>query len=246
MPLTEEQKARIAENRQRAMEIRAARLSAAVAADTDVESPDPAPGQSRDVATTTGHKRPAPEDHCSISRLKLQARLQHDPFSAGGFAAEDNVIEGEALRQDTGTGNPAVQSIPRTEPRQGPPEPVGDHCDGCNVVLHSGNMAQSFADAFGVAVCAACHGDGDFELMTKSDAQKQFLLPDASMKVLRFMEKQNPRHTNWKPMKLYLRKQVRERSYRRWGGSEGLAAEREKREARQWEGALRRTAGIME
>ena len=40
--------------------------------------------------------------------------------------------------------------------------------------------------------------------------------------------------------------QVRERSYRRWGGPEELAAEREKREARQWEGALRRTARVME
>jgi hypothetical protein len=46
-------------------------------------------------------------------------------------------------------------------------------------------------------------------------------------------------------MKLFLTKEVREKAHARFGGEEGLQAEREKRETRKWANTLKKTKGVF-
>ena len=71
--------------------------------------------------------------------------------------------------------------------------------------------------------------ENDYDLMNKSDIAAQYLLPDDSISLLKFIEKPNPINTRYKPMKLYLRKQARIKSYKRWVDEEGLNTEIERR-----------------
>lgn len=71
--------------------------------------------------------------------------------------------------------------------------------------------------------------ENDYDLINKSDIVAQYLLPDDSISLLKFIEKPNPINTRYKPMKLYLRKQARIKSYKRWVDEEGLNAEIERR-----------------
>ena len=70
---------------------------------------------------------------------------------------------------------------------------------------------------------------GASELVTKTDAMKIYCLPEGTLAVCQFTEKENPKHKSWKPMKLYYRAEVRRRARERHGGIEGLVAERKKR-----------------
>jgi hypothetical protein len=64
--------------------------------------------------------------------------------------------------------------------------------------------------AFGVHVCHECKkGSKEYDLLNKSDAKEQYLLSDGVMAKLSFLEKDNPRHSTWTKMKLYMRGKVR-------------------------------------
>ena len=58
-------------------------------------------------------------------------------------------------------------------------------------------------------VCLTCkNSSDDYELLTKSAAQKDFLLPEDTIKLLPFTERANPRQPKFAPMKLFLLKHV--------------------------------------
>lgn len=59
------------------------------------------------------------------------------------------------------------------------------------------------------------------------------------------MEKSNPRHAGFTNMKLYLQKQVFEKSMVRFGGMKGLDTEKRKREKARWDETLRKTKKVF-
>ena len=147
-------------------------------------------------------------------------------------------------------------------------------CEECGLDDAQTDIVGKLQQAFNVTVCVQCKSNSDdYELLTKSDVQARFLLPEGTIKVLKFVERDNPRHTAFKPMKLYLLKevnmprssganhhytsspafalcvkrptQVRERSYARFGSEEGLEEERCKREDKKWENSLKRTKHVL-
>ena len=71
--------------------------------------------------------------------------------------------------------------------------------------------------------------ENDYDFINKSDISTHYLLPDDSISLLKFIEKPNPINTRYKPMKLYLRKHARIKSYKRWTDEAGLNAEIERR-----------------
>lgn len=71
---------------------------------------------------------------------------------------------------------------------------------------------------------------GASEWITKTEAMKMYCVPEGTLAVCHVEEKENPHHKSWKPMKLYRRSEVRERAHNRYGGMEGLQAERNKRQ----------------
>ena len=78
-----------------------------------------------------------------------------------------------------------------------------------------------------------------------ADVKSQWLLPDGTISVLSFVERDNPNNRGWAPMKLYLTKHVRERSYARWGGEEGLEAERRRRQEKKCERSVKASRAFI-
>ena len=82
-----------------------------------------------------------------------------------------------------------------------------------------------------MAICRKCgRTSNDYELLNKTDASKEYLIPDDTLKFIPYMEKENPRHAEWAPMKMYMRRMVKAASMERWGSEEGLADEKLSRE----------------
>ena len=67
--------------------------------------------------------------------------------------------------------------------------------------------------------------------MNATDAARTYLLPQATLKCLPTLERENPRQPTWTPMRLFLRRHLVEHAHRRWGDEAGLEAERKRRAA---------------
>jgi DNA-repair protein complementing XP-A cells len=87
--------------------------------------------------------------------------------------------------------------------------------------------------------------EGASEYVTKQEAMKMYCLPAGTLAVCEVIEKPNPRNGAWNSMKLYRRSEVRRRARQRFGGLEGLIAEREKRAEKRFEKDLERTKDIF-
>jgi len=81
--------------------------------------------------------------------------------------------------------------------------------------------------------------------VTKKEAQSMYCLPEGTLAVCTCIEKENPRHKGFKPMKLYERKEIRQRAHRRYGGIQGLQQERKQREENRFRKDLERTKNIF-
>ena len=140
----------------------------------------------------------------------------------GGFFIEDD-------DEDTKTKETVITELP--PPIMPPDQPNCDECD------------KDFADSylfrtFDHPVCDDCKNmerDGPHELITKTDAKKQFLLTDAHFErdgnPLKFLLRKNPHNPRYGDMKLFLRLQIEKVALDVWGSEEDLEAEIEKREA---------------
>mmetsp|Transcript_11580 Transcript_11580/g.43223 ORF Transcript_11580/g.43223 Transcript_11580/m.43223 type:complete len:205 (-) Transcript_11580:118-732(-) len=116
-------------------------------------------------------------------------------------------------------------------------------CDACG---KGGEIDEEYRSAFKVQVCNSCrYGNPEYEVISKGTAQTEFLLPPSTLHVLRYLEKQNPRHSGFSNMKLYLRAQVREKAMARWGSEEAIEAERRRREREKFERSRQKATRIL-
>lgn len=76
--------------------------------------------------------------------------------------------------------------------------------------------------------------EGASEWVTKKEAMNVYCLPEGTLAVCEVEERENPHNKLWKPMKLYRRSEIRERAHKRYGGVDGLIAERTKRRERKF------------
>ena len=74
--------------------------------------------------------------------------------------------------------------------------------------------------------------EGASEWVSKKEAMTMYCLPEGTMAVCSYEEKENPRNPLFKPMKLYRRSEIRYRAHKRHGGLKGLVEERNKRRKR--------------
>ena len=87
--------------------------------------------------------------------------------------------------------------------------------------------------------------EGASDLVTKKEAKKMYCLPEGTLQVCAVVEKDNPRHSGWSKMKLYNRSEIRRRARKRFGGKEGLIAERQKREDERFRNDIAKTRDIF-
>ena len=161
--LSEEQKARIAENRKRALELRAQRTAQ-----------QPQHDSAEEAATTSLQSK----------RVQLVAGLPSS-FTPGGFVEADNedtdavfpFLYGEA----SGSKRPKLEGA---ECRSA--EAAEGSCEVCGRDSDSITLVRELAEGFGLKVCVSCReGNDDYSLLSKGDAQKQFLIPEGTIGVLR-------------------------------------------------------------
>jgi DNA-repair protein complementing XP-A cells len=123
----------------------------------------------------------------------------------------------------------------------------------CTVTLPDGSVCgkcpvdHDLCEYFGEFVCKSCKfNTGDtYKTISRGECISAYLIPEDSLKVLKFMNKDNPHHVGWTPMKLYLRKHAVELALRRFGTLEALEDEKKKREAAKFERSLVKTDDIL-
>ena len=81
--------------------------------------------------------------------------------------------------------------------------------------------------------------------VSKKEAVAKYCLPQGTLAVCEVTIKENPHHKGWAPMKLYRRSELRERAYKRFGGKEGLVAERMRREEKRLEKDLKEAEKVF-
>lgn len=87
---------------------------------------------------------------------------------------------------------------------------------------------------------------GASEFVTKKEAMSMYCLPEGTLAVCAFTEKDNPHHKGWKPMKLYDRNEIRTKAYKRWNGRQGLAEERRKRQMKKFEKEMKQVDSVFD
>ncbi|KAG0368527.1 XPA protein C-terminus-domain-containing protein [Gamsiella multidivaricata] len=88
---------------------------------------------------------------------------------------------------------------------------------------------------FHVPVCIGCRDTQPekYSLLTKTECRMDYLLTDPELRdteLFPHWERPNPKKATWNNMMLYLRCQVEEFAFKKWGGPEGLDREFERRE----------------
>ena len=83
------------------------------------------------------------------------------------------------------------------------------------------------------------------EFVTKTEAMKMYCLPEGTLAVCKFVEKENPHHKGWAPMKMYDRAEIRKRARQRYGGLDGLIAERKRREEKRFAKDLQKAGSLF-
>ncbi|VVT58364.1 uncharacterized protein SAPINGB_P006169 [Magnusiomyces paraingens] len=89
---------------------------------------------------------------------------------------------------------------------------------------------------FRTRVCKVCRESHPekYSLLTKTECRTDYLLTDPELRdeeLLPHLERPNPHKATFNNMMLYMRYQVEEFAFRKWGGEEGLDAEYERRVA---------------
>ena len=109
-----------------------------------------------------------------------------------------------------------------------PKKPRTDNdCATCGALADA-----AFRTAFSIQTCNACwRRDPSLDLLNATDAARTYLLPQATLKCLPTLERENPRQPTWTPMRLFLRRHLVDHAHRRWGDEAGLEAERRRRAA---------------
>jgi len=103
-------------------------------------------------------------------------------------------------------------------------------CNECQ----SMDIDQTYRKVFGCLVCKKCQNTKPekYSLLTKTECKEDYLLTDAELRDQELMPhllKANPHKSTFANMMLFLRCQVEEFAWKKWGSPEALDAEYERR-----------------
>eukprot|EP00124_Ichthyophonus_hoferi_P002298 Ihof_evm1s151 gene=Ihof_evmTU1s151 len=215
LELTDEQKLKISENRQRAMRLKQARAHVSYPKDRPERSTNGITNLQRDDVKENNVLN-------TSSTRKKRENVSRPIDTQAGFLLPTE----------------ANDELPTYTVFESDPVPGQAY----HICLECGKeFLNSFLwSAFDVPVCDPCkrtdrETDDKYGLVTKTTAKEDYLLNDDDLSGkhgnLRFLERPNPSGKSYNPMKLYLRLQVEKTSFTRWGSEEGLDDEIDRREA---------------
>ncbi|KAH9853134.1 thioesterase-like superfamily-domain-containing protein [Lenzites betulinus] len=149
--------------------------------------------------------------------------------SKGGFLVEDGKEVDEDIRakEKERERQRAMQNL---EPPIYLDPKLNPRCKDCN----SMDVDQTYKKVFGCLVCNKCKNEKPekYSLLTKTECKQDYLLTDPELRDQELMPhllKANPHKSTFANMMLFLRYQVEEFAWKKWGSPEALDAEWQKR-----------------
>ncbi|KAG6845638.1 hypothetical protein H0H87_005845 [Tephrocybe sp. NHM501043] len=180
------------------------------------------------TAPTTG-SRPLKRD------LRLGTYFEYDLSkmvnSKGGFLLEDgNEIDEDVRRKEK------ERERQRARQNLDPPMHLDPSLNPKCAECQSMDIDQTFKKVFGCLICKKCQNEKPekYSLLTKTECKEDYLLTDPELRdeeLLPHLLKANPHASTYANMMLYLRYQVEEFAWKKWGSPEALDAEYERRTA---------------
>ncbi|KAF7319993.1 DNA repair protein RAD14 [Mycena kentingensis (nom. inval.)] len=184
-----------------------------------------APGPSKGK----GKEKPLARD----SRLGtyFEYNLSKMTNTKGGYLLEDGKeVDEEDVRKAKEREKQRIQK--NLEPPVFLDPALNPHCRECG----SMSIDELYRKNFGCLVCKKCQNESPekYSLLTKTECKLDYLLTDSELRdedALPHMLKANPHKSTFANMMLYVRYQVEEFAWKKWGSPEALDAEYEKRTA---------------
>jgi len=104
-------------------------------------------------------------------------------------------------------------------------------CQECDSL----DIDYNYLDNFNVLVCRSCRTKmpEKYSLLTKTECKEDYLLTDSELRdreLLPCWERPNPHKSTWNNMMLFVRYQVEEYAFKKWGSEQGLDDEFDRRE----------------
>ncbi|TDL28815.1 hypothetical protein BD410DRAFT_712119 [Rickenella mellea] len=233
-PLTPEQVKRIEINRLKAKAKQRQRETQAAASSSNAPNVNNKRPLEVTPATSTSPTAPKPP-----ARLKRDSRLgkyfDYDLSkmvnSKGGFLVEDEkeVDEDRITKERQRERERAVQNL---DPPMFLDPSMNPKCHECG----SMDIDHTFDKVFRCIVCNKCKNEKPekYSLLTKTECKEDYLLTDPELRDQELMPhllKANPHASTFHNMMLYLRCQVEDFAWKKWGSPEALDAEFERRQA---------------
>ncbi|KAG5349912.1 hypothetical protein C0989_001296 [Termitomyces sp. Mn162] len=152
--------------------------------------------------------------------------------SKGGFLLEDgNEIDEEVRRKEKERERQRARQ--NLDPPMHLDRAMNPKCSECQSL----DIDQTFKKVFGCLVCKKCQNEKPekYSLLTKTECKEDYLLTDPAElrdeELLPHLLKANPHASTYANMMLYLRYQVEDFAWKKWGSAEALDAEYERRTA---------------
>ncbi|KAF8559325.1 hypothetical protein OG21DRAFT_1402879 [Imleria badia] len=149
--------------------------------------------------------------------------------SKGGFLVEDGKEADEDLRAKE-RERERQRAMQNSEPSMYLDPSLNPKCKECNTV----DIDFTFKKIFGCLVCNKCKDQypEKYSLLTKTECKEDYLLTDAELRdreLLPHILKANPHKSTFANMMLFLRCQIEDFAWKKWGSPEALDAEWERR-----------------
>eukprot|EP00878_Enallax_costatus_P007711 GHUV01008072.1.p1 GENE.GHUV01008072.1~~GHUV01008072.1.p1 ORF type:complete len:178 (+),score=56.33 GHUV01008072.1:410-943(+) len=105
----------------------------------------------------------------------------------------------------------------------GLPTPPADACYHCK----KASINADYRQAFGINICNQCTSLEP--VISKSTAKATYLLSEADLSSLGALQRSNPRHKEWTPMKMYLVSQVESVAVAKHGSLEAVTQQKQQK-----------------
>ncbi|KAF7310640.1 DNA repair protein RAD14 [Mycena chlorophos] len=187
-------------------------------------------------ATSNSPTAPGPSKAKPLNRdSRLGTYFEYDLSkmvnSRGGFLVEDDKeVDEELIRREKQREQERIEKNMKLDAPIYLDPSLNPHCRECDSI----GIDHLFRKNFGCLVCKACQNQypEKYSLLTKTECKQDYLLTDSELRdesALPHMLKANPHKSTYANMMLYVRYQVEEFAWKKWGSPEALDAEYEKR-----------------
>jgi len=113
---------------------------------------------------------------------------------------------------------------------------VAPQLDASRLECNSTSIDPLLWKYFGENICSVCkRKTSDFDMISKGEVRSAYLIPEDTIKMMKFVEKNNPHNSHWTPMHLYLRKHAKEFAIKRFGSLAAMEFEKHTREQNKFE-----------